>query len=81
MEPKFRTGDLVRRPFNVHNHKEGYMHGVICARYKDMDSRFGPYPELYAVIWDHNSAINYAAISMGYLGHGLDLVARNTKKW
>ena len=66
---KFKVGDRVKRDIDLSDRSKGYKLGRITNRYsKPLDKKFnlGPYPELYAVLWDNGFA------EKGFLPHGLD---------
>lgn len=63
---KFNVGDRVERLIDVFDQSSRLMRGSVVECYSDYRSRFGPYPELYAVTWDHDG------YRKGYLPHGLD---------
>jgi hypothetical protein len=62
---RFRPGDRVVRPVDVYVLDSPLRHGTVRSRYSAA-TKFGDYPELYAVKWDDG------AFSYGYLPHGLD---------
>lgn len=62
---KFSVGDAVVRPADVFKRDSPLMHGVVLVAYSNHHSDFGPYPELYGVLWDGKTFI------MGYLPHGI----------
>jgi hypothetical protein len=66
MAMKFNVGDRVARQEDVFDPSSRWMTGTVVRCYSDFASRFGPYPEIYAVEWDDG---RYAA---GYLPHGLN---------
>ena len=64
---KFKVGDRVVRPKLVYDPKSPLLHGAIAEIYSTT-SKFGSYPELYAVRWDGRKTIE-----RGFLPHGLSL--------
>lgn len=68
-KPKFEVGNRVTRPYNVHDPKSKLMHGTIVRVYSLQNTRFGDYPELYAVRWDETDV---KESGNGYLPHGLN---------
>ncbi len=61
----FRVGDTVMRLTDVYDAKSKMRTGIVLERYSDNQSRFGPYPELYAVRWEDGTE------QRGFLPHGL----------
>ncbi len=68
-KPKFNVGDRVTRPYNVFDPKSKLMHGAVAQAYSRKNTRFGDYPELYAVRWDEPDV---KETGNGYLPHGLN---------
>ena len=65
---KFKIGDQVTRLSDVYDDKSKRMFGRITMIYQDYKSQFGPYHELYVVLWSDGTE------SRGYLPHGLNKV-------
>jgi hypothetical protein len=70
---KFKIGDRVKREVDIHDRSKGYKTGRITNRYSKPKKKYlsglclGPYPELYAVLWDNGTP------EKGFLPHGLEL--------
>ena len=67
-KPRWNVGDRVCRREDVYDESSHLMVGTVIDRYSDFTSRFGPYPELYAVEWDGWIR------QRGFLPHGLNAV-------
>ncbi len=63
--PAFKVGDRVARYRDVCILEKGVLHGVIVERYAVCNSRFGDYPELYAVKWDDRERVEYGFFAQG----------------
>ena len=70
---KLHVGDAVCRLADVYDNSSRMLHGVVIKCYRDDASRFGPYPELYAVRWDDGRE------QRGFLPHGLDPDVENSR--
>ena len=62
---KFKLGQEVQRRKDVYDQNSALMTGIVVRRYEDLNSQFGPYYELYQVLWESSK------LSNGYLPHGL----------
>lgn len=71
---KFKVGDRVCREKDIYNKSKGHKIGTISRRYSKPARAstsgilFGPYKELYEVLWDNGD------IEKDFLPHGLDAI-------
>jgi len=66
MAMRYKVGQRVSRPVDVYAKKKKLKFGTVIRAYSERGSRFGDYPELYAVHWDDGSE------GRAYLRHGID---------
>jgi len=63
---RFKVGQKVSRPIDVYAKRWKFKLGVITGAYSTWGTRFGDYPELYAVRWDDDTT------GRAYFPHGID---------